>query len=128
MSYRVAGWQLLSPANDATAPTTRCIGTTSSSCSRPCLPRPRVGAGHAGRAIAEADPLAIRSIRDRLNALVDDVGGLDPTPSLWPVYGGLMINLRNILDAMDEVAAANPLSQPPLPMARLRERSRSARS
>lgn len=84
--------------------------------------------GDAGRAIAEADPRALRAIRDRLNALVDDVGGLDPTPSLWPVYGGLMINVRNILDAMDEVAAANPLSQPRLPMAGLRERGGSARS
>ncbi len=83
--------------------------------------------GDAGRAITEADPQAIRAIRDRLGALADDVGGLDPTPSLWPVYGGLMINLRNILDAMDAVAAANPLRQPPLPMARLRERGRSAR-
>ncbi|CUR54962.1 conserved membrane hypothetical protein [metagenome] len=76
----------------------------------------------AGRAIAAADPDAIRAIRERLNALVDDVGALDPTPVLWPVYGGLMINLRNILDAMDEVAAANPLSQPPMPMSRLREK------
>ncbi len=81
----------------------------------------------AGGAIAEADPHAIRAIRDRLNALVDDIGGVHPTPLLWPVYGGLMINLRNILDSMDEVAAANPLGQPPLPIAGLRKRSRSAR-
>ena len=83
--------------------------------------------GDAGRAIADADPDAIRQTRDHLNALVDDLGVLDPRPSLWPVYGGLMINLRNILDAMDEVAAANPLGQPPLPMAGLRERRRAAR-
>ena len=83
--------------------------------------------GEAGRAIADADPRAIKATRDRLNALVDDVGVLEPRPSLWPVYGGLMINLRNILDAMDEVAAANPLSQPPLPIAGLRNRGRSAR-
>ena len=81
--------------------------------------------GEAGRAIAEADVVAIRAARERLNSLVDEVGVLDPTPSLWPVYGGLMINLRNIIDAMDEVAAANPLSQPPLPMAGLRGRRRT---
>jgi uncharacterized membrane protein YccC len=82
--------------------------------------------GDVGRAVAAADPGAIRSARERLNILVVDAGDLDPTPSLWPVYGALMINLRNILDAMDEVAAANPLDQPPLPMARMRERGRSA--
>jgi len=26
------------------------------------------------------------------------------TPRLWPVYGGLIINLRNILDALDDDA------------------------
>ncbi|GAW49360.1 MULTISPECIES: hypothetical protein [unclassified Nocardioides] len=82
--------------------------------------------GDAGRAVA-ADPRAIRSARERLTTLVVDVGDLDPKPGLWPVYGALTINLRNILDAMDEVAAANPLDQPPLPMARMRERGRSAR-
>ena len=84
--------------------------------------------GDAGRAIADADAVAIRAIRERLTALVDDVGALHPTPSIWPVYGGLMMNLRNVLDAMGEVAAANPLSQPPMPMNRLRERTRSAYS
>ena len=83
--------------------------------------------GDAGRAITDADPDGIREARERLNGLVDELGVLDPRPSLWPVYGGLMINLRNILDAMDVVAAANPLDQPPLPLARLRERRRSMR-
>ncbi len=72
----------------------------------------------AGHAIAAADPVAILAIRERLNDLVDRLGGQEPTPRLWPVYGGLIINLRNIIDAMDEVAKANPLSQPPLPFAR----------
>ncbi|MCY7395460.1 MAG: aromatic acid exporter family protein [Nocardioides sp.] len=79
----------------------------------------------AGEAIAAADPRAVRSVRARLNTLVDEVGDLDPTPALWPVYGGLMINLRNILEAMDEVAAANPLDQPPLPVAAWRARGRA---
>jgi hypothetical protein len=38
--------------------------------------------------------------------------------TLWPIYGSLLVTLRNILDAMDEVAAANPLQQPPLPFSR----------
>ena len=36
----------------------------------------------------------------------------------WPVHGALVINLRNILDAMDEVAAASPLDTPPRPLDR----------
>ena len=73
----------------------------------------------AGAAIADADPRAIRAIRDRLNVLVDDVAVVSAPTTQWPVYGALAINLRNILDAMDEVAAANPLGQPPLPIDRL---------
>ena len=39
-----------------------------------------------------------------------------------------MINLRNILDAMHEVAAANPLGQPPLPIAPLQRLGSSGRA
>ncbi len=74
----------------------------------------------AGRAIAAADPDAIRTTREHLNALVDDIATSSPDSALWPVHGALIINLRNILDAMDEVAAVNPLGQPPLPGDRLR--------
>jgi hypothetical protein len=28
---------------------------------------------------------------------------------LWPVYGALLINLRNVLDALDEVVEAQPV-------------------
>ena len=75
--------------------------------------------GDAGRAIADADPRAIHATRGRLSALVDQVGAGCSTSTHWPVYGALIINLRNTLDAMDEVAAANPLGQPALPIARL---------
>ncbi|WP_246298552.1 FUSC family protein [Nocardioides panaciterrulae] len=70
-----------------------------------------------GAAILAADPMAILEVRDRLNRLVDRLAE-ESTPRLWPVYGGLIINLRNIIDAMDEVAKANPLDQPPLPFLR----------
>lgn len=69
----------------------------------------------AGGAIEDADQLLIRGSRTRLDGLVELVDSLTPTPHLWPVYGGVIINLRNILDAMDEVAGANPMTQPPLP-------------
>ena len=71
-----------------------------------------------GHAIAAADPGSIRRLRGRLNDLVDRIGDEQPTPRLWPVYGGLIINLRNILDAMEDVAGANPMRQPPLPFHR----------
>lgn len=69
----------------------------------------------AGAGIAAADPVPIRRTHDKLNGLVDELGGRTSTPDLWPVYGGLIINLRNILDAMEVVAEENPLGQPPLP-------------
>lgn len=74
----------------------------------------------AGAAISAAEPAPIVRTRDKLNGLVDELGTGAPTPDLWPVYGGLIINLRNILDAMEEVAAANPLGQPPLPFPAMR--------
>lgn len=84
--------------------------------------------GDAGRAIADADPRAIRETRERLSSLVEEVGAVDPSSTQWPVYGALIINLRNTLDAMDEVAAANPLGQPPLPIASLQRLGSSGRA
>ncbi len=73
----------------------------------------------AGNAVKAADPDAIAVVRTQLESLVDEA----PAGSLaqsWPVHGALVINLRNILDAMDEVAALNPLGQPPAPLSRIR--------
>lgn len=81
----------------------------------------------AGRAIAAAQPEAIRRARERLDELVDTLGAKERTPRLWPVYGALIVNLRNIIDAMDDVAVANPLSPPPLPFARVQARVRTGR-
>ena len=53
---------------------------------------------------------------------VTEVESIGSTSRMWPVYGGLVVNLRNIVDAMDEVAAANPMIQPPLPFARRNRR------
>ena len=72
----------------------------------------------AGRAISEAEDAPLREVHTRLRALTEELGGQTPLPALWPEYGGLIVNLRNIVDAMDEVAAANPLGQPPLPFRR----------
>ena len=75
-----------------------------------------------GRAVADADPEGLRSVHDRLQVLVEEIATLEPVEQ-WPLYGALVVNLRNILEAMGEVAAANPMGQPPIPLARVRPRS-----
>jgi uncharacterized membrane protein YccC len=72
----------------------------------------------SGEAIMQADGGPIRRCRAQLEELVSTVDRETTTPRLWPAYGGLVINLRNILDAMEDVAAANPMRQPPLPFRR----------
>jgi len=76
----------------------------------------------AGRAIANADAEEIHAVRQRLEELVRELNDQAPLSRQWPVHGALVINLRNILDAMDEVAAANPLDDPPRPIDRMRWR------
>ncbi len=72
----------------------------------------------SGNAIVAADPEPLLRARASLDAEIDAMtdGGLPR--DLWPEYGGLLTNLRNVLAAMDEVARANPLGQPPLPFRR----------
>ncbi|HET7193930.1 MAG TPA: aromatic acid exporter family protein [Nocardioides sp.] len=76
-----------------------------------------------GEAIEAADADAIRECRSSLDQVVARLGEVNPAPELWPVYGGLVVNLVNILEAMEEVAAANPLDQPPLPILLRRRRT-----
>ena len=73
-----------------------------------------------GTALMEADREAIEDCRTSLDDLVDMVAGHDPISRLWPVYGGILINLRNIFGEMAEVAGANPMQQPPTPWDNLR--------
>lgn len=70
----------------------------------------------AGRAIQDASRDDLVVVRGRLDDLVGRLEDLDPLPPLWPEYGALLFNLRNVVDTMDEVTAANPLGQPPLPV------------
>lgn len=74
----------------------------------------------AGSAVADADAAGLRAVHERLRALVEEVSTLDVLSEQWPVHGALIVNLRNILEAMSEVAAANPMGRPALPLARLR--------
>ncbi|GAA5123695.1 aromatic acid exporter family protein [Alloalcanivorax gelatiniphagus] len=78
----------------------------------------------AGRAAVEADPQALLDVRRRLEVLSDELRRTERSPE-WPIYGALIINLRNIVDSMDEVAAANPITGRPLPLRIPRRRARS---
>lgn len=69
----------------------------------------------AGLAAGDAHPDALHDVRRRLVAFSDDMRATERSPE-WPIYGALIINLRNIVDAMDEVAEANPISGRPLPL------------
>ncbi|HET9996471.1 MAG TPA: aromatic acid exporter family protein [Nocardioides sp.] len=70
--------------------------------------------GEGGRATCDADAEALHAVRGRLDELVDTLTARGDTTARWPVHGALIVNLRNILDAMDEVAAANPMRPPPV--------------
>jgi uncharacterized membrane protein YgaE (UPF0421/DUF939 family) len=69
----------------------------------------------AGRAAADADPGALLDVRRRLEVFTEELRATERSPE-WPIYGALIINLRNIVDAMDEVAEANPIGGSPLPL------------
>ena len=71
--------------------------------------------GDTGRAANDADSGAITAVRTRLEAFAEELRATERSPQ-WPIYGALIINLRNVIDAMVEVAAANPIGQQPLPV------------
>lgn len=71
--------------------------------------------GDAGRAAGGGDPGALHDVRRRLEAFSEELRATERSPE-WPIYGALIINLRNIVDAMDEVTEANPLGGKPLPL------------
>lgn len=71
--------------------------------------------GDAGRAASAADPTALVVVRRRLEDLTEELRSSERSAD-WPVYGALIINLRNIVDAMDVVAQANPIGGNRLPL------------
>jgi uncharacterized membrane protein YccC len=63
-------------------------------------------------AVADADVERLREARAQLTSLGNDLAVEELHADLWPVYGALLINLRNILDALDPVATAQPVQVP----------------
>jgi uncharacterized membrane protein YgaE (UPF0421/DUF939 family) len=66
----------------------------------------------SGTAIVDADNRELRAARAELGALADRLAVNELHDDLWPVYGGLLINLRNVLDALDAVAEEQPVQVP----------------
>ena len=73
-----------------------------------------------GGAPSAADPAALLDVRRRLEDFTEELRSTERSPE-WPIYGALIINLRNIVDAMDVVAEANPIGGNRLPL-RIRRR------
>jgi uncharacterized membrane protein YgaE (UPF0421/DUF939 family) len=66
----------------------------------------------AGAAVEQADAGALRAARTELSGLSDRLAELQLHGGLWPMFGALLVNLRNILDALDVVAEAQPVRVP----------------
>jgi hypothetical protein len=63
-------------------------------------------------AVDDADAEAIKAIRADLDRYATGLDVRELADSLWPIAGALLINLRNILEALEEVAGAQPVRVP----------------
>jgi len=66
----------------------------------------------AGAAVSDADVAAVEAVRADLDRFAAELA-VEALPSrFWPVAGALLVNVRNILDALDVVADAQPVEVP----------------
>ena len=63
----------------------------------------------AGDAIATPDAARVTGVRTGLNQLAHELSTERLSGLHWPEYGGLILNLRNVVTSMDRVAEANPI-------------------
>jgi uncharacterized membrane protein YccC len=66
----------------------------------------------AGAAIAGADPRAVAAVRRELDEFAAELPAEELEERLWPLAGALLVNLRNIVEALDVVADAQPVRVP----------------
>jgi len=66
----------------------------------------------AGGAISTADAETVTSVRADLTAYAEELAVGQLREGFWPVAGAVLVNLRNILDALDVVADAQPVEVP----------------
>ena len=62
-----------------------------------------------GEAISAADVDALARVRADVEEAAHGLFRADRGPGLGPVHGALLVNLRNIAEAMDVVAGAQPV-------------------
>jgi hypothetical protein len=65
--------------------------------------------GRAGIAARADDAAALGEVRSRLERLADELDLALLPNGFWPISGALIVNLRNILQALETVAAATPV-------------------
>ena len=65
--------------------------------------------GRAAAAVSEADAEALDAVRADLDALAAGLPVTELPHGFWPVAGALLVNLRNLLAALDVVADAQPV-------------------
>jgi uncharacterized membrane protein YgaE (UPF0421/DUF939 family) len=66
-----------------------------------------------GQAVSDADTESFEALLWRIDDLSSDLVAEDGTRQpQWPVYGALLVNLRNITDSLDRVAEAHPIQVP----------------
>jgi uncharacterized membrane protein YccC len=63
----------------------------------------------SGTAVADDDTDQVKAVRAELRELANRLAVDELHDDLWPVYGALLINLRNVLDALDAVVEAQPV-------------------
>jgi uncharacterized membrane protein YgaE (UPF0421/DUF939 family) len=66
----------------------------------------------AGEAIGAPDSARVTQVRADLNQLAHDLSTEELSARHWPEYGGLLMNLRNVVTSMDRVAEQNPVVLP----------------
>ena len=69
--------------------------------------------GRTGAEISAADKDALVDVRADLDDLAADLPVAELPHGFWPVAGALLVNLRNILAALDAVADAQPVQVSP---------------
>ena len=68
--------------------------------------------GRAGDAVGAADAGELKAVRADLDAFAEGLDVAALAEHFWPVGGALLVNLRNILEALDAVADAQPVEVP----------------
>ncbi len=63
----------------------------------------------AGAAVSNADAGALTAVHNDLDALARDLDLRALPDGFWPICGGLIVNLRNIVEALGAVAEAQPV-------------------